>query len=82
MGCEPGPQIRRSIGNSRATFSVTTIRKVNTESIRSTNVCYKSSSVPKPRVLISPTDIIADTFVEMIRLFTTLILNVDESRKV
>jgi len=35
-----------------------------------------------PRVLISSTDIIADNFVEMIRFFTTLILNVDESRKI
>ena len=30
---------------------------------------------------MSPTDIIADNFVEMIRFFITLILNVDESRK-
>jgi len=30
---------------------------------------------------MSSTDIIADNFVEMIRFFTTLILNVDESRR-
>jgi Gly-Xaa carboxypeptidase len=45
MGCGPGPQIRRSIGNSRATSSGITIMKENTDSIRSTNVCCDSSSV-------------------------------------
>ena len=81
MGCDPGSQIRRSIGNSRATSSGITIRKENTDSIRSTNVCYDFVFNFGLGVLISPTDIIADNFVEMIRFFTTLILNVDESRK-
>jgi hypothetical protein len=34
------------------------------------------------RLLISLADMPADNFVEMIRFFTTLILNADESRKI
>jgi hypothetical protein len=36
---------------------------------------------PRIYILMSSADIRADSFEEMIRLFTTLILNVDENRK-
>jgi Gly-Xaa carboxypeptidase len=50
--------------------------------IHTVNECMAQFSFSfRPRILIRSTDIIADNFVEMIRFFTTLILNVDESRK-
>jgi len=51
-----------------------------TISIQSTNVRFDLSSEFKWQVLISSADLRVDNFVEMIRFFTTLILNADESR--
>jgi hypothetical protein len=46
------------------------------------NVRYDTSSEFGSQVLTSFADIRADNFVEIIRLYTALILNADESREI
>jgi len=83
-------QIRGTIGTSRVTLSGTTTMVEERASERrkayipSTSVCLEVPSrvwIPR-RSLISLPDMPADSFVEMIRFFTTLVLNADESRKI
>jgi hypothetical protein len=81
-------QIRGTIGTSRATLSGITTRMAETVahcrtiSIPSTSVCLDPSSKFGLRVLINLAGIPANNFVEMIRFFSTLILNADESRQI
>jgi Gly-Xaa carboxypeptidase len=82
------PQIRGITGTLRATLSGTTTKTGETVAhlgcqtiyIPSTSVRLDSTSEFGLQKLIGLTDMSADNFVEMIRFFTTLILNADESR--
>lgn len=84
------PQIRGITGTSRATFTGTTTNTGGTVArsssqttyIPSTSVCLGSSSEFGLQRLIGLADMSANNFVEMIRFFTTLILNADESREI
>jgi hypothetical protein len=82
------PQIRGITGTSRATLSGTTtktggrVAHCQITYIPSTSVCLDSSSEFGLQMLIGLADMPANNFVEMIRFFTTLILNADESREI
>lgn len=82
------PQTRGITGTSRATLSGTTTKTEGTAAhcqtiyIQSTSVCLDSSSDFGRQMLIGLADMPANSFVEMIRFFTTLILNADESREI
>jgi hypothetical protein len=62
--------------------TVAQIRTDSTEFILSTSVCLDPFSEFGLQVLISLADIPARNFVEIIRFFSTLILNADESREI
>jgi hypothetical protein len=81
-------QIRGITGTSRATFTGTitktggTVAHCQTTYIPSTSVCLDSFSKLGLQMLIGLADMPANNFVEMIRFFTTLIINADESREI
>ena len=76
-----GPQIQGTIGNSRATYPIR-LHIQNKHSYTANNIHTVNERIVSIgwEVLMSSADLRVDHFVEMIRFFSTLILNADESR--